>query len=41
MAKMIAVSFYSGGIHRESFQKAFGITLEQAFPEEVRFVKEQ
>ncbi len=40
MAKMISVSFYSGGIHLESFLKTFGIPLETAFPEEIRFVKE-
>lgn len=41
MAKMIAVSFYSGGIHKVSFQKIFWVTLEEAFREEVDFVKKE
>jgi oxygen-independent coproporphyrinogen-3 oxidase len=40
MAKMISVSFYSGGIHQESFRETFGISLEEAFPQEVEFVIE-
>lgn len=40
MAKMISVSFYSGGIHLESFRKTFQMSLEDAFPEEIHFVIE-
>jgi len=38
MAKMIAVSFYFGEIHREHFRKKFGVRLEDHFPREVDFV---
>jgi oxygen-independent coproporphyrinogen-3 oxidase len=38
MGKMISVSFYFGEINLASFQRKFGTTLEQAFPEEVAFV---
>ena len=38
MAKMIAVSFYFGEIHREHFQAKFGVRLEDYFPREVDFV---
>lgn len=38
MAKMIAVSFYFGQIHREAFRRAFGRSLEACFPEAVAFV---
>jgi oxygen-independent coproporphyrinogen-3 oxidase len=38
MAKMIAVSFYFGEIHREHFAAKFGVRLEEHFPREVDFV---
>jgi oxygen-independent coproporphyrinogen-3 oxidase len=38
MAKMIAVSFYFGEIHREHFQAKFGVRLEDHFHHEVDFV---
>ncbi len=38
MGKFISVSFYFGGIHRPSFRRKFGLTLEEAFPAEVDFV---
>lgn len=38
MAKMIAVSFYFGEIHREHFVRKFGVRLEKHFPREVDFV---
>ncbi len=38
MAKMIAVSFYFGEIHREHFLSKFGVRLEDHFPREVDFV---
>jgi oxygen-independent coproporphyrinogen-3 oxidase len=38
MAKMIAVSFYFGEIHREHFATKFGVRLEDHFPHEVDFV---
>lgn len=40
MGKMIAISFFYGWIHLESFEKIFGISLETAFPEEIVFIKE-
>lgn len=39
MGKMISVSFYFGGIQRASFQQKFGLSLEEAFPDEVEFVR--
>jgi len=41
MAKFVAVSFYFGEIDRRAFAAKFGQTLEQAFPDEVTFVKTQ
>jgi oxygen-independent coproporphyrinogen-3 oxidase len=41
MAKMLAVSFYFGEIHRASFLRKFGIDLEEAFPAEVAYVLER
>jgi oxygen-independent coproporphyrinogen-3 oxidase len=38
MAKMIAVSFYFGEIHRDHFAAKFGVRLEDHFPREVDFV---
>lgn len=38
MAKMISVSFYSGGIRLAAFQELFGVSLPEQFPREVRFV---
>ncbi|MBN1484746.1 MAG: radical SAM protein [Chloroflexia bacterium] len=38
MAKMIAVSFYFGQIHREHFRRKFGVSLEEHFAPEVDFV---
>lgn len=40
MAKMIAVSFYFGGVHRDHFQSRFGVALEERFPREVAFVRD-
>jgi oxygen-independent coproporphyrinogen-3 oxidase len=41
MAKMISVSFYFGGIHRDNFRAKFGVPLEEQFPREVAFVLDQ
>jgi oxygen-independent coproporphyrinogen-3 oxidase len=41
MAKMIAVSFYFGQIHRDAFRLAFGRSLESCFSREIAFVLEQ
>ena len=41
MGKMISVSFYFGEINFASFQRKFGVTLEQAFPDEVTFVMQR
>lgn len=41
MAKFVAVAFYFGEIDRRAFAAKFGQTLEQAFPDEVNFVKAQ
>jgi coproporphyrinogen III oxidase-like Fe-S oxidoreductase len=41
MAKMAAVSFYFGEIDRAAFANKFGVTLEEAFPAELRFVAER
>jgi oxygen-independent coproporphyrinogen-3 oxidase len=41
MAKMIAVSFYFGQIHRAHFEAKFGSTLETQFPAQVRFVLDE
>ena len=41
MAKMIAVSFYFGEIHRRHFAARFGVTLEEQYPHEVAFVLER
>ncbi len=41
MAKFVAVAFYFGEIDRRAFAAKFGQTLEQAFPDEVSFVKSQ
>jgi oxygen-independent coproporphyrinogen-3 oxidase len=38
MAKMIAVSFYFGQIHLESFRRKFGVALEEQFAPEIAFV---
>jgi len=38
MAKMIAVSFYFGQIHREHFARKFGVRLADHFSQEVDFV---
>ena len=37
MGKMISVSFYFGEINLPSFQRKFGMSLEEAFPAEVAF----
>jgi oxygen-independent coproporphyrinogen III oxidase len=39
MGKMCAVSFYFGEIRRAPFAAKFGVTLEDAFPDEVDFVR--
>jgi oxygen-independent coproporphyrinogen-3 oxidase len=41
MAKMAAVSFYFGEIDRAAFLSKFGVTIEEAFPDEVEFVLER
>lgn len=41
MAKMIAVSFYFGGVHLEHFRSRFGVALEEHFRAEVAFVLER
>jgi len=38
MGKFISVAFYFGEVNLAAFQRKFGLTLEQAFPEEVAFV---
>jgi len=38
MGKMCSVSFYFGEIHLASFERKFGVTLEDAYPEAVHFV---
>jgi oxygen-independent coproporphyrinogen-3 oxidase len=40
MGKMISVSFYFGEINLQSFANKFGISLESAFPKEIRFLLE-
>jgi hypothetical protein len=40
MGKMIAISFFYGWVHLESFQKIFGISLEEAFPKEMDYIRE-
>jgi oxygen-independent coproporphyrinogen-3 oxidase len=37
MAKMVAVSFYFGEVDLDAFAHKFGVTLEQAYPNEVSF----
>jgi hypothetical protein len=37
---MISVSFYFGQIHRAHFWAKFGVRLEEQFPDEVAFVRE-
>jgi len=39
MAKFVAVAFYFGEIDRLAFQQKFGVTVDDAFPDEVAFVK--
>lgn len=41
MGKMISVAFYFGEINLDSFQRKFGLELEEAFPEEVDFLLQQ
>ena len=38
MGKMISVAFYFGEINLASFQRKFGVTVEEVFPHEVAFV---
>jgi oxygen-independent coproporphyrinogen III oxidase len=38
MGKMISVAFYFGEINLASFQRKFGVTIEEVFPHEVAFV---
>jgi oxygen-independent coproporphyrinogen-3 oxidase len=38
MGKMISVSFYFGEINLPSFQRKFGLSVEEAFPAEVEFI---
>jgi len=40
MGKMISIWFFYGGIHLESFKKIFWESLEEAFPDEIGFLKE-
>ncbi|MBI2393798.1 MAG: radical SAM protein [Deltaproteobacteria bacterium] len=39
MAKFVAVSFYFGEIDRAAFAAKFGVTLDDAFPDELAFVR--
>lgn len=39
MAKFVAVAFYFGEIDRHAFRQKFALELEEAFPEQVRYVK--
>jgi len=41
MGKIISVSFYFGEVNLKSFEQKFGLTLEQAFPQEVAYVLEK
>jgi oxygen-independent coproporphyrinogen III oxidase len=41
MGKFISVAFYFGEVNLAAFQRKFGVTLEQAFPEEVTFVTQR
>jgi oxygen-independent coproporphyrinogen-3 oxidase len=41
IAKMVAVSFYFGEIDRAAFASKFGTSIEEAFPDETRFVRER
>ena len=41
MAKFVAVAFYFGEIDRNCFRDKFGLELEQAFPEQINYVKSQ
>jgi len=40
MGKMIAISFFYGWIHLESFKKVFNKNLEEVFWDELKFIKE-
>ena len=40
MGKMIAISFFYGGIHVQSFEKIFWETLQQVFPRELQYIIE-
>ncbi len=39
MAKFVAVAFYFGEIDRAAFHAKFGVSVDDAFPDEVAFVK--
>jgi oxygen-independent coproporphyrinogen-3 oxidase len=41
MAKMISVSFYFGRIHLPSFEAKFGLSLEECFPAQLRFILDE
>jgi len=41
MGKMISVSFYFGEVNLTSFRRKFGLSLEEAFPDEVAFLLEK
>lgn len=41
MAKMCCVSFYFGEIDLEAFEAKFGVSLEEVYPVEVRFLLDQ
>lgn len=41
MAKMICVSFYFGEVDRRAFYQKFGVTLEEAYPQELDFALER
>ena len=41
MGKMISVSFYFGEVNSQSFERKFGVSLQEAFPEEMAFVLEK
>jgi len=41
IAKMVSVSFYYGGIDLPAFKDCFKISLEDAFPNEIKFLEEK
>eukprot|EP00471_Norrisiella_sphaerica_P013025 CAMPEP_0184495846 /NCGR_PEP_ID=MMETSP0113_2-20130426/32489_1 /TAXON_ID=91329 /ORGANISM="Norrisiella sphaerica, Strain BC52" /LENGTH=478 /DNA_ID=CAMNT_0026882221 /DNA_START=63 /DNA_END=1499 /DNA_ORIENTATION=- len=41
MGKFCSVSFYFGGINRAHFLRNFGVSLEEAFPDKVKFLLDE